>query len=187
MQIEFNSERHEYKVDGRLTPSVTQVLKVLESYNGYPEQAALRGTYVHKICELYDQDRLDPESVDPSLTGYLAAWVKFRTENPLKIDFSELKIEVRIASKLGYAGTVDRVSDTIILDIKSGAIARTHPHQLHAYNQAAIETLGGKRREMFNIYLTADGDYRVKKSKWDHAVWSQFSAALTVHNFVNNT
>ncbi|HSW63906.1 MAG TPA: hypothetical protein VLH56_11465 [Dissulfurispiraceae bacterium] len=183
MNIQFFEQGHRYTIDGAQVPSVTQILKILEPYDGWPEDAAVRGTHVHTLCELYDQDDLDPESIAPEYAGYLDAWIKFKAENPLKIDFSILKYEQVLGSKLGYAGTADRLSSAWILDIKTGAPTRTHPHQLHAYNMAAIETYGGKKRAMADIYLSADGTYKPQIVKWDNAAWDMFRSALNVHNF----
>lgn len=185
-QIESIPDGGGYLVDGRAVPRVTAVLKILEPYNGYPEGAAIRGTHVHKLCELYDLDDLDPGEVYPEYEGYLYGWVKFRREKPLYTGSVSLKYECKIASKKRvFAGTADRLSDEWIIDIKTGEPCRTHEHQLHAYNMAAVETYGGKRRGMLLVYLKPDGDYKLQIVKWDGAVWDMFLSALNVYNFRN--
>ena len=173
----------QYSIDGKKVPRVTTILKILEPFDGFPTEAATRGTYVHEICELHDQDDLDPASVHPDLAGYLAAWEKFKAVNPLGINFDELATEVKLGSKLGYAGRVDRISDSWILDIKTGEPTKTHHHQLIAYKRAADETIGKKPRKMADIYISKTGDYRVVVQRDDAAAWNQFLAALTVLNF----
>jgi hypothetical protein len=68
---EFQAEDHTYRhmATGRQVPSGTTILKVMGTYKDIdPETlsyAAMRGTYVHKACELYDMDDLDIERLDP--------------------------------------------------------------------------------------------------------------------------
>jgi hypothetical protein len=189
MNIQYTDQGHTYTIDGKQVPSVTQVLKTLESYDGYPESAALRGTYVHQAIEWYEAGTLDLEALDPALKPYLTAWIAFRQENPLQIDIDDLQWETIVGSIHGYAGRVDLMNPEWIIDIKSGVPTKTHPHQLEAYNRAAIETQGGKRRQTANLYLSDDGKYRIiirnKKRDESTTTWNQFLAALTVHNFKN--
>jgi hypothetical protein len=161
------------------------VPKYLENYH----RAAKLGTYVHKTIEWYEAGTLDLEALDPALAPYLTAWIAFRQENPLRIDIDALQWETIVGSRHGYAGRVDLMNPEWIIDIKSGVPTKTHPHQLEAYNRAAIETQGGKRRQTANLYLSDDGKYRIiirnKKRDESTTTWNQFLAALTVHNFKN--
>ncbi len=58
--VEFDEESHIYLIDGIITPSVTQILKIkFDDYAGVPqhimEQASEKGTALHKAIEIYEK------------------------------------------------------------------------------------------------------------------------------------
>jgi hypothetical protein len=178
------NDQHIYTVDGRIRPNVTSILEELYCFGGYNPDAAERGRLVHLYCQYYDENDLDLNIVREDLKPFVDAWVLFRNKNPLVIEWP-MHCEQFCASKMGYAGQVDRVNDNWILDIKTGQPTPTHRHQLHAYNKAIIETYGGKRRQMGIVYLSADGKYREVIVRWDGKVWKEFEAAFIVNKFKN--
>jgi hypothetical protein len=122
--LQFNEENHVYTVDGVKIPSVTTVLSStgISDYSRVPsqtlEEAAARGTAVHRILELYDMGQLAecPEWA----TEYLDAWKKFKTEMDVKILACEMRV---FHDKFWFAGTLDRIAmiggEKYILDIKT--------------------------------------------------------------------
>lgn len=74
-EFRFIEEGHRYLVDGYQWLSVTQCLPW--SYYKNNEDAKLKGTYVHRMIELYNRNDLNEETLDPSLIGYLNAYKKF--------------------------------------------------------------------------------------------------------------
>lgn len=142
LKIDFKSDSHEYFINGKKVPSVTQVLSLAGEFKyvnkDVLERAAKFGTAVHKATELYDQNNLNLDNLDPALMPYLQAWKKFLNETNFKI----LEIEKIVGSnRMGYAGTIDRIGyigdDLTLLDIKTTTtIARTVPLQLGAYAAA---------------------------------------------------
>ena len=170
--LTFQSEGHEYRWNGVLVPSVTQVLQRCHSF-GFVDAATLeaaqdRGTYVHSLCELDDKGELDEdEERDGEFYGYLLGWRKFVAQ--YKPNWS--LIETRLFSNhMRIAGTPDRIgsleslgSETWVIDIKS-SVAK-HPvwgMQLAAYRRMAGEQMGARfhfaRRA--SVRLTADGDFK---------------------------
>jgi hypothetical protein len=103
--LQFNEENHVYTVDGVKIPSVTTVLSStgISDYSRVPsqtlEEAAARGTAVHRILELYDMGQLAecPEWA----TEYLDAWKKFKTEMDVKILACEMRV---FHDKFWFAG-----------------------------------------------------------------------------------
>lgn len=75
----FDPIKHQYKVNGIVYPSVSQVLPY--NYKGNNTEAMLMGTYVHEMCRLYLLNALDEESLDPALVPYLDAFKKFLYES----------------------------------------------------------------------------------------------------------
>lgn len=135
--LKFDAEKHVYTLDGRVLPSVTQIIKRVlgEKYASADAHFHMaKGTEAHGLyallatgadLSLYDYDqRLQPQ-VD--------AWRDWqRREHP---EF--LAPEWKLASlKLGYAGTVDLVcrigKDVCIIDYKATATKRD-AIQLAAY------------------------------------------------------
>src|SRR6516225_10876900 len=82
--LKFDEETHVYTVNGEELPSVTQILKAarLIDYSMIPQPilqaAAHRGSAVHQILELLDNDLLDPASeIDGGIAGYVGAAIQF--------------------------------------------------------------------------------------------------------------
>ena len=80
--LTFDNSKHEYRFNGVVVPSVTQILKAvgLSDYSYIPtgvlQIATERGTVVHKIIEWYEQDILDASSIDPELKGYFESYLR---------------------------------------------------------------------------------------------------------------
>ncbi len=83
--IEFNEERHEYRLDGNVIPSVTQLLSkhgLVADYSMVPEAIlsakAERGTLIHKEIQDYI------ESGEPGFTKECALFADWLEQNPLE-------------------------------------------------------------------------------------------------------
>ena len=188
MQIEFNAEQHQYTVDGKLFPSVTQVLKIANEFDQIDKQtltkAAKFGTAVHKMTELYDLGILDMDTVAVVLIPYLEGWKKFLSDT----NFKPVEIECRIASKLGYAGTFDRLgyldNKLTLVDIKTGSIVqRSTALQLAAYKHAYEELYKKTIQQRIAIQLKPCS-YVIKpySNPTDFLTFMNF---LTVYKWVN--
>ena len=159
--LTFDEDLHEYRLNDRKIPSVTQILASLGFIDDsfFTLESRERGRKVHKITELYDDDSLDMETVDPRLKGYLDAWISFCKAT----SFVPTMIEKRVFnSHLFYAGTLDRKGvngkgKSVILDIKSGVPANWHAFQCSAY------TLCEDADELLTVYLKEDGKFRVEE------------------------
>jgi hypothetical protein len=193
--IEFNEERHEYTLDGRLLPNVTRILAPLTDIHTMPrdrvEFARQRGQAVHLGTALDDCGTLDPASVDPQLTGYLAAWRLFRHES----GFVPRNIEYRVAHALyGYAGTEDRDGRMRItppgaldlIDIKATAdiYQKVVGPQTAAYAKAlqAQDPTTPLSIMRWAVQLRPDGTYRLHPCT-DPNDFNVFLAALTLYQW----
>jgi len=181
--LEFNKERHEYKLDGVILPSVTQVIKSagLVDDTFFDEYSCRRGTAVHLATALYDEGTLDESTVADEIKGYLAGWVKFLKESKFEIR----DIEFRQSSKTyQYAGTIDRVGLlnglASILDIKTGALNPAVGVQLAAYKH-----LSAGDDKTYAVQLKANGTYALKKYD-DPADWTAFTACLNLYKWRKN-
>lgn len=166
--LQFEETTHTYSVDGRVVPSVTQVLEDcgIIDYSMIPgdtrQMALERGRHVHAAAQFDDEEALEESSVTEEIFPYLIGWRRFRAEVPLGAGPFDM-IETRGHHGYGFAGTLDRswkpqYSPTrIILDIKTSAAPWWVRLQLAAY--AAIFDFPGCRR--IAVELHRDSTYKV--------------------------
>ena len=186
--MKYNEERHEYKENGIIIPSVTQILKGaglidLSFINkDLLAEKADFGTKVHETTELYDKFELDTETLHPTLNNYLKQWVKF--QNDFKIQIQEIETMYYHPS-YRFAGRLDRIisigKDFAIVDIKTGGKFPSYPIQTAAYKMLYETNHKEKIKKRFTVYLT-ENSYKVDehKNKTDESV---FLAALTIYNY----
>ena len=176
--LKFVEDDHTYWWGDRRLPSVTQVLQSagLVDTTFFNEEAAVRGTYVHRAAELLDGGNLDEETIDPVVAPYLEAYQKF-----LKMYGPKWSaIETRLADPdTGFAGTVDRVGTLgvgksrklYVVDLKSGSPAPFHAIQIAWYSALVVRDRIKKgispshavKVGRLAVYLTKKGSFTVKE------------------------
>lgn len=195
MRIEFAEEGHEYRVDGRRVPSVTQVLAPLYDLDCIPAAVLAHkraiGQAVHRAIEFELQDDLDETTLHPEVAPYMAGWRKWRIDRGFELIASEKRVAHLV---YGYAGTLDlrgrltkkfprerTVPGPTIIDLKTTFdIADAIGLQLAAYKNAyGAEAHGDKR---LALQLKPDGTYREKFFD-DPKDWPVFLAFLTTKNW----
>ncbi len=191
--IHFNSELHQYFVDGIETPSVTTILQSagLVNFDRVPykvlEKAAYIGTCVHSATAYADAGTLDRDSLDPFLLGYVEAWEKFKKETGFIITNIEIKL---YSERYKYAGTIDRIgiinNREVLPDIKTGQHTISHGPQTAAYAQAAREMgiIKSRRPDKMTVKLNEDGTYNIYPLKGG-ADFAAFLNALAIYKFKN--
>lgn len=183
--LQFDEASHHYTLNGRVIPSVTQVINSVVPGWQADEWYMQRGTAMHHGCRLMDEGLLDWSSVAPEIEGRLRAWEKFRAEFPARVLYSERKFS---HPTYGFAGTIDRFFEgAIIADIKS-TICPQVKLQLGGYSLLlnSISTRSSKNMcAGVAVELRDDASYR---TEWFTAKQVEegsriFLACLTVHNF----
>lgn len=167
--LTFNEELHQYRHDGQITPSVTQVIQPL--YAGelamipaaILERKSTIGKAVHLACELYDQGDLDEGSLDPVVRGYFEGWIKFTHENKCEWDGIE---ELIFHSTHKYAGRLDRRGKIngkkCVADIKTvSVVSRPTAIQLAGYEEGRRVDGDKERVARIAIQLKPDGAYEM--------------------------
>lgn len=191
--LTFTEKEHEYRVDGVVVPSVTQVLEAsgLSDVSMIPkdllERASAFGKAAHKAIELYSKGTLDMESVDAALMPYIDGWKAF-TED---YGYSPRMMEFRGYSPLYRFGfTIDQLGSfngkaihmgDVLVDIKTGHPAPAHKYQMGGYKIAA----GKEYRNIVLLYLNPEfkpRGYKVIFSNNNRRDQSVFLAALTLYN-----
>ncbi len=119
--IEFNEELHQYKVNGKILPSVSQIMKrmsddVYNTVNPYVlENARIRGTAVHKAIEMYELFGIEP--TDDEILIYFNRYLKAKEKHKFVVTNSELILTNNV-----FCGTLDQIVKmedvTCINDIK---------------------------------------------------------------------
>lgn len=162
-----------YVLDGREIPSVTQILRFagLDPYRHVSgsvlERACLRGSAVHLITQLHDEQDLHLPSVHPALVGFLDSWCRFLEH----ARWTPLEIERRMVNRAyRYGGTPDRfglLNDApTVLDLKSGPLARVTALQTAGYAHRPDEYPRDTVRRLA-IRLKADGSMPTVKEYTD--------------------
>jgi len=164
-EIEFIEDGHLYYVNGNNIKCVSNIVHA----NGLSDFSMIdpvhlqwtmaRGKAIHLACELYDNGNLDESTIDDEVMPYFEGWVKYiEKEKPVFTG-----IERRVYSKLWqYCGTVDRITDNTIKDIKtvntvSGLSCKA---QTALYQIAYEEETGIKIKQREVIHLVP-GDYKI--------------------------
>jgi hypothetical protein len=183
--LQFDAESHIYRFNGRIVPSVTQILSILNDFSMVDperlEASADFGRNVHAAIDLDNKGELDEEALDGELLPYLNQWRLFLRESGFKVTASEQRIYHKA---MGYAGTCDTLvgqNTSWVLDIKTGAIPRTVGAQLAAYQHA----LEPRPRRRLCLALTAN-NYSLRECK-SLADFSLFQSCLNIWRFHNAT
>jgi hypothetical protein len=176
MSLRFDPDEHRYWLDGHVVPSVTQVLSLVTDYQWATAEHRERGTAVHWMLELADQDDLDESALDPRLIPYLDAWREFRAQT----GFTVQAIETRLASRAyRYAGTEDRFGlfqgEFMSLDIKSSAqLIPATALQTAGYQVARQEWIGGPLCRRGAVQVKPDGTF----------AWKEYTDPNDRHTFI---
>jgi hypothetical protein len=166
--LDFDPAEHRYSIDGRTILSVTKILELsgVIDYSRIPwdirEFALARGSAVHLATQYLDQGVLAEDSLDRSISGYVDAWKRFRSET----GWENLLVEFRGYHRAhDYAGTADRIGwfpgqddHLAVLDIKTGSAPGWVALQLAAYSDFVAHAT----YDRVSVELHADGSYRIR-------------------------
>ena len=168
-EISFDEEKHEYRIDGYLVPSVTGILKPIVSMGGSDEARDFKrqiGKALDTAITLWERQDLDVDSVDQAVLPFFEAWLVFKKDTGFRVLLNQPIVYSR---KLRFAGTPDligtRVFDTKVpdelIDTKCvWAMDAATAIQTAGYSIAALESLGLKIRKRTGVQLLRDGTYR---------------------------
>lgn len=181
----FFGHGHRYTLDGEDLPSVSELCRFLsrEIYTDVAQwrldQAAERGTAVHKACEALD--KFGSVDVEDGIVPYLQAYLAFRREHMVewrKIEYATHHPKER------YAGTIDRYGlldgALALLDIKTSYTIHKPlcSAQLNLYRRM-LTANGMPVDKLYILHLKKDGSYKLKPFDFDDAVPD---GLLALHN-----
>ena len=110
MSLTFDAGPHEYRWDGRVVPSVTQLIKPYTADTlrfvdpAKLERARQMGVAVHLMVELHLLREL--ASIPAWQEPYMDAWLRFEQEQEFAVIATETKL---YHPTMGYAGTPDLI------------------------------------------------------------------------------
>lgn len=189
--LTFDEAMHQYKLDGVIIPSVTQVLKGVGiiDFSNVPayllDKACKFGIAAHKATELFDLKTLDEATLDINLKPYLDGWIKFIQDTGFVFETIEKQL---YSSIYRFAGTPDRVGriDGILTipDVKTGfEVSPANGIQLGGYEILVKENQKKKEKiRRLSVLLTDEGSYKTQEYK-DKNDLNVFLAALSVYNW----
>lgn len=185
--LKFYDENHIYELDGEEIPSVSELARFAsrEIYGDIAQftldNAAERGTKVHKACE--NLDRYGDCEVDESIAPYIQAYIQFVKDYEPEWELIEKPLA---STEKKFAGTLDRMGtlntgDTAIVDLKSSSVVQKvlATIQLNGYEELYRENLKKDVDKLYILHLQKDGKYKLIEFQHDTAL---FNACMTLHN-----
>lgn len=140
-----------------------------------------RGSDIHLICADIDRGVPDYWS-DSDLSGYASAWIEFKKQTGFQPDLIEEPVVNdirRFRGTLDRTGTFPHIKNKILLDIKSGVIAKWVALQTAAYASCLPEPESFRR---FGIALAGNGKYKLTEFENYRSDSNYFfSLVATVH------
>ncbi len=187
--LTFNAEKHEYRLNGVVLPSITQVLRLagLVDFSKVPPTILKAsqdfGTAAHVATQLYDLGTLDFATLDEALRPYLDNWIYFKEKYGFKPDIIEKPMASRIYR---FAGTPDRLGTIngkqVIVEIKTSyELSKANALQTAAQGILWKENGGTNKYRRLAVLLTGEALPQVEEYE-NRADEQKFLAALTVAN-----
>lgn len=166
-EIQFDEERHEYRINGALVPSVTTIIRPIQTHGGSEETREHKrqlGKAVDKAIELYEQDDLDVGSLDPEAVPFFEGWLKFKKDTGFQGCIMQPVVwstRLRCAGKPDLLGTRDGKAIDELLDVKcTWAMDPATAIQTAGYTLLGAHSFGWKIKRRGAVQLSREGTYR---------------------------
>lgn len=193
--LTFDEETHTYRYNGKIVPSVTQVMSrvgvrekdgefkpIGSSDYCHDQRAADFGVEFHKVAEFLVQGYR--ANYDPDMEPWVVGLRKFIDEWELK----PIAVEKLLYSRLGYAGMVDffggcKLGEHVIIDWKSSSAAQSYWNNQTAAYENAIKEEYKIRRALPRVAVRFfEYGYKaiVRDTRKNPEDWTLFHSALNV-------
>lgn len=161
--LTFDELHHEYKIGGRVVPSVTQILQRAGAIDTtwFTPQAAERGKRIHDAIAAYNEDPSIAPLVSAEVEPYLYAYRTFLGVSGARVVEHERMV---YCASLDYAGTPDIYAEIgglyVIIDLKTGPVQSWCAMQTAAYAYSYREA-GRQTHKRYGLHLDKTGIYRL--------------------------
>ena len=163
-EFTFDPAKHEYRLGGRLLPSVGQVLKGMGLIHEGSEEAMRRGKAIHTAIALLARGRLDWSTVSDAILPYLTAYETFAGHAKFRPSRIEEPMYHMVYDFAGTPDLIGMVGDELwIVEVKSGQKEAWHELQTGAY-LLLVESGRKEFIKRVGLYLDKFGNY----SLWPH-------------------
>ena len=191
--LTFVKETHEYRIDGVVVPSVTQVLKAsgLSNFDFVDpkllERNSAFGDAVHAAIQFKCKGTLDEETVDEAIKPYVQSWDNFVEDFqfvPKQNEVQGFHPVYRYAYTIDLLGEINnggKYAGIAVGDIKTGQPKPSDLIQLGGY-KLAVE----RQRHIFILYLNPEIKPRGYKTVFainNKKEQGIFLSALSLFNF----
>ena len=175
MNLTFNEEKHEYTIEGKIIPSVSEIMQSISVHfytKDIPEIALEiakdRGTQTHKA--ILDFELFDDYEIEEKYKGYFESYLKFKEDKKPEILHQE-----KMLTNGEFAGTIDYIckidNEIWLLDWKTSrnlhenliAVQEAGYDQLCTYNGIKIDKFGA-------VHLKKDG-YELREITPNKEMW----------------
>jgi hypothetical protein len=177
VDFQYNEETRIHTLNGKVIPSVSQVIAPLSDFSKIPASILARktelGKQFHEAAMLFMLNDLDYDSLDPDLIKPMRAFGDFWRYKNFPMD--HIDIEVPLCHKtLKYCGKPDIVMPMDLIDWKLRPYNPvTDPLQLAGYKHM----LPAGRRGLWTVCFDLEGNYRMHDSRHPKA-WGIFRRML---------
>ena len=191
MGLTFEERTHTYRLDGRVLPSVSQLLEPLSGaeYSNIPASvlsaAADRGTEIHRAIENYII--FGEENIAGGYINYLEAFEDWFYKNKPEVICTERQMYHPV---LLYAGTPDLIcrtgDDVCLVDYKSSSkvIDKVYRVQMEAYRQMIERNMDVFITKKILLHLKNSGNYEeILYPAVDTEAWRVFGALRTIYAY----
>lgn len=192
-ELTFDDDRHIYRLDGDVIPSVSRIMEPLKNVNyaGVSERtlrnAADKGTSVHNSIENFIKFGIEDIATEHQL--YFNAFLEWWTTAQPVVVGSEIRIYHKI---LRYGGTVDLLcyidERLTLIDYKTtyAVSDMSCGVQLEAYEKA-LESHGIKVDQKMILHLKRDGRFKVIPYPANDSLrWRTFGALKCVYDYTKS-
>ena len=158
---EFDSEKHEYTINGFRVPSVTGIIDDLLPGHKADQWYMDRGTANHACYALLAQEV--QFSADTQSECNIRAWKAWRDESKPEFELIETQV---FSDKYRFAGTLDAlamipaIGELVLIDYKE-SLTPTIPYQLGGYAVSLKEEKKIKVKKGIGVELTHKGTWKM--------------------------